>query len=152
VKNFPAISTIEQLTDAVTCIIYNGSVLHSAVNYLQWYYMGYVPLIPGNILGPLPSKATTIDETYLATHLPTIYQEELSRAIAGTLSSPTELPLPSLNAEFLPSYAEQPLMAYKNKLYSLHLLSSKRDAWLSKLGRQTYPILDPDQVANSIQI
>jgi len=153
VKNFPSpITSVEQLTDAVTCIIYNGSVLHSAVNYLQWYYMAYIPLIPGNILGPLPSKDTTIDETYLAAHLPTIYQEELSRAIAGTLSSPTELPLPSLNAEYLPAYAEHALNAYKNKLYSLHLLSSGRDKWLAKLGRQTYPILDPDQVANSIQI
>jgi hypothetical protein len=153
VKGFPCpITSMEQLTDAVSGIIYNGSVLHSAVNYLQWYYMGYVPMIPSNICGPLPTADTKIDEFYLASHLPTYYQEEVTRAISGTLSSPTEMPLVSLGEDYLPDYAKEPLKVFKNRLYDIHLWSTGRDKYLTKLGRQPYPILDPDQVAASIQI
>jgi len=152
-KGFPCpITDMVQLTDVVTAIIFNGSVLHSAVNYLQWFYMGYVPMIPGNICGPLPPADQKINEMYLAQALPTVYQEELSRAIAGTLSSPSELPLVSLGEDYLPEYAQEPLRVFKNRLYDIHLWSTVRDKYLVKLGRQPYPILDPDQVANSIQI
>jgi hypothetical protein len=38
-KSFPTIRTIEELIDAVTACIHIASPLHSAVNYLQNYYV-----------------------------------------------------------------------------------------------------------------
>jgi len=114
--------------------------------------MGYVANIPGNICGPLAKKDTKIDEKYLANALPSYYQEDNSRGIAAALSSPTDLPIPTLDPDYLPSFAKDPLKNFKNTLYDLHIDVQTREQWLSKTGRQSYTVLDPDYVANSIQI
>ncbi|RDW68080.1 hypothetical protein BP6252_09476 [Coleophoma cylindrospora] len=52
--SFPVIKTIEALTNAVVMCIHIASPQHNAVNYLQCYYMSFVPNKPASLMAPLP--------------------------------------------------------------------------------------------------
>lgn len=57
--SFPVIKTIEDLTNAVVMCIHIASPQHNAVNYLQDYYMSFVPNKPASLLSAMP---TSIEE------------------------------------------------------------------------------------------
>jgi len=59
VSNFPTITKVEQLTDAVTSIIFNASIQHSAVNDPQYFFLGYAPNAICKLMKPIPSSNTT---------------------------------------------------------------------------------------------
>jgi hypothetical protein len=52
--SFPHISTIEELTNAVVMCIHIACPQHNSVNYLQCYYMSFVPNKPASLMAPLP--------------------------------------------------------------------------------------------------
>jgi hypothetical protein len=53
-SSFPDIKTLDQLIDAVTMCIHIASPQHNAVNYLQDYYMSFVPSKPPSLMSPMP--------------------------------------------------------------------------------------------------
>ncbi|PVH71666.1 Lipoxygenase [Cadophora sp. DSE1049] len=53
--SFPDIRTIDDLTNAVVMCIHTASPQHNSVNYLQCYYMAFVPNKPGCLNTPLPN-------------------------------------------------------------------------------------------------
>ena len=53
--SFPHISTIEELTNAVVMCIHIACPQHNSVNYLQCYYMSFVPNKPASLMAPLPA-------------------------------------------------------------------------------------------------
>ncbi|KAH7409001.1 lipoxygenase [Cadophora sp. MPI-SDFR-AT-0126] len=57
--SFPDITTIDELTNAVVMCIHTASPQHNSVNYLQCYYMSFVPNKPACLNTPLP---TTLEE------------------------------------------------------------------------------------------
>ena len=63
ITTFPSITTVEQLTDAVTMCIHTASPQHTAVNYLQNYYYSFVPSKPPALCTPLPANLKTL-QTY----------------------------------------------------------------------------------------
>lgn len=60
ISTFPTITTLEQLTDAVTMCIHTASPQHTAVNYLQDYYYSFVPAKPPALCTPLPKDLKTL--------------------------------------------------------------------------------------------
>lgn len=54
--SFPEITTIAELTDAIVMCIHIASPQHNTINYLQCYYMSFVPAKPPSFLTPLPKS------------------------------------------------------------------------------------------------
>lgn len=55
-SSFPKIKTLDDLTNAVVMCIHIASPQHNAVNYLQDYYMSFVPSKPASLMSPLPNS------------------------------------------------------------------------------------------------
>ncbi|EXJ82475.1 hypothetical protein A1O3_06288 [Capronia epimyces CBS 606.96] len=60
IPSFPTITTVDQLVDAVTMCIHTASPQHTAVNYLQKYYYGFVPAKPPALCTPLPPNLAAL--------------------------------------------------------------------------------------------
>lgn len=60
IPTFPTITTRDQLIDAVTMCIHTASPQHTAVNYLQEYYYGFVAARPPALCTPLPEDLKTL--------------------------------------------------------------------------------------------
>jgi hypothetical protein len=54
--SFPHVSTIEDLTNAVGMCIHIACPQHNSVNYLQCYYMSFVPNKPASLMASLPTR------------------------------------------------------------------------------------------------
>jgi hypothetical protein len=54
--SFPDIRTMEDLTNAVVMCIHIASPQHNTINYLQGYYMSFVPNKPSCLMTPLPKS------------------------------------------------------------------------------------------------
>ncbi|KAK4163830.1 putative lipoxygenase [Cladorrhinum sp. PSN259] len=59
IKTFPTITTLDELTDALTMSIHIAAPFHSAVNYLQNFYQVFVIAKPPCLCSPTPA---TLDE------------------------------------------------------------------------------------------
>jgi hypothetical protein len=72
--SFPDIQTRADLIDAVTMCIHIASPQHNSVNYLQCYYMSFVPNKPGSLAKALPNtlrELMTYGEKDMMAALPT---------------------------------------------------------------------------------
>ena len=70
VAGMPAkIDTIEQLIDVVTIVVFTCAPLHSALNFAQYEYIGYVPNMPYAAYHPVP-EGGNIDMKTLMQILP----------------------------------------------------------------------------------
>ena len=110
IPTFPSIQTTPQLIDAITMCIHIASPQHTAVNYLQNFYMGFVPSKPACLYTPLPTTREAlgrIREEDLLRALPVGHQREwlLATQIPWLLS-------------FKPA-EEANLFTYSDSLYSL---------------------------------
>lgn len=98
INTFPDIKTVEKLIDAVTMCIHIASPQHTAVNYLQQYYLSFVPNKPPALCSKLPkdlaalNKYTESDviaalpvarnrdaEWLLASHLPALLSQTVTK-------------------------------------------------------------------------
>ncbi|KAI0702929.1 lipoxygenase [Cerioporus squamosus] len=59
-KLFPEIKTLKSLIDVVTMCIHIASPQHTAVNYLQHYYMVFLPNKPPALFQPLPRTVSDL--------------------------------------------------------------------------------------------
>lgn len=61
IESFPAtIETIDQLVDAVTMCIHIASPQHTAINYLQQYYLTFIPNKPSALCKALPKTGAEL--------------------------------------------------------------------------------------------
>ena len=110
IPTFPTIRTTEQLIDAITMCIHIASPQHTAINYLQNFYMGFLPNKPPCLYTPVPKtreELIRIDEKGLLKALPVGHQREwlLATQVPWLLSFKT---------------AEQTnLLTYSESLYNL---------------------------------
>lgn len=77
--SFPAIKTVDQLIDAVTMCIHIASPQHTAVNYLQNFYMAFVIAKPPSLWSEPPRKLADLlsyTERELVSALPINQQRE----------------------------------------------------------------------------
>ncbi|TGO49372.1 hypothetical protein BCON_0212g00150 [Botryotinia convoluta] len=59
-STFPCIKTLNELTNAITMCIHIASPQHNAVNYLQNYYMSFIPNKPPSLQQPLPGSLSAL--------------------------------------------------------------------------------------------
>ncbi|KJA16209.1 hypothetical protein HYPSUDRAFT_219620 [Hypholoma sublateritium FD-334 SS-4] len=70
---FPTVSTLDGLIDMVTMCIHIASPQHTAINYLQQYYMTFVPNKPSALYKPIPKtigELNAINEAFVVESLP----------------------------------------------------------------------------------
>jgi hypothetical protein len=98
IKTFPDIKTVDQLIDAVTMCIHIASPQHTAVNYLQQYYLSFVVNKPPALCSALPTSLTALKqykekdlikalpvardrdaEWLLASHLPALLSQTVTK-------------------------------------------------------------------------
>jgi len=60
--SFPQITTFKQLASAIVGCIHIASPQHNAVNYLQSYYMSFVPNKPSSLSTPLPTSLAALNK------------------------------------------------------------------------------------------
>lgn len=116
--SFPTITTRDHLIDAVTMCIHIASPQHTAVNYLQNFYMAFVIAKPSALFHPPPlslSKLSSYTEHDLVKALPINRQREwlLSAQLPWLLSFRV--------AE------ENNLLSYASSLWNLYRQKSKPD-------------------------
>jgi len=145
---FPELHGLDLVVDVVTYVIYDATVVHSAVNYLQWYYMAYSPNMPTQMGRPLVNALEEhFSDHFLALHLPAKEIELMDRQVAATLSKPTEHPL-----VFELSEHAEPIGVWQGKMELLKKKMDEKNAELVADGRIPYHTLVPKEIANSIEI
>lgn len=73
IPSFPKIQTLDELCDAITMSIHIAAPFHSAVNYLQNFYLAFVPAKPPALAKSLPQTLETLlmyQENHLMEALP----------------------------------------------------------------------------------
>lgn len=53
--SFPTVKTLDELIDVITMLINIASPQHTAINYLQQYYLSFVPNRPASLAAGLPT-------------------------------------------------------------------------------------------------
>jgi hypothetical protein len=161
-SSFPNIKTIDELVDAVVMCIHIASPQHTAVNYLQEFYLCFLPNKPPALCARPPTNLETLlafkekdlmkalplgrpREWLLATHLPHL----LSYQVAKDQNLPTY-------ARSLERLAKDPVVSQAAKtLYDqLMELGTVFDANSDALDDQSLPyhVMNPEVTAVSILI
>lgn len=146
------IQTRDYLVNAVTHIIFTGSVQHAAVNFPQWEDMGYCPNYPLSAYQPQPTSiAEATSERYLKTLPPldmALYQMEWGFLLGGVRH--TKLggyPNNMLRREFHDPRVKEPMKAFQHRLAEIEKLIEGRN-----LQRPRYDFLKPSLIPQSINI
>lgn len=145
--------TPTELVDLLTFFIFTASAQHSALNYTQWPFMGYVPSMPAAAYAPLPDQAHSrrvadFDREYIAM-LPTYAQAAGQINLLYLLSGIRYNHL----GEYLPCHFRDlrvvpVLRRFKERLAKVETDSRGRD----QSRPVTYPYLFPSNVAQSVHI
>lgn len=59
--SFPIVKTLEELIDMVTMCIHIASPQHTAISYLQQYYLSFVPNRPASLTAALPTSLEALN-------------------------------------------------------------------------------------------
>ncbi|MHC5731430.1 MAG: lipoxygenase family protein, partial [Nostoc sp.] len=82
----------DQLIDILTQIIFTAGPQHSAIAWIQYQYMAFIPNMPGAIYQPIPTiKGVIRDENSLTSFLPGVeatFAQVNVMAVIGTKQDP----------------------------------------------------------------
>lgn len=158
VARFPAITSIQQLVDVVTMLIFSASVQHSAVNFPQWPYLSYVPAAPGFSAMPLPSAGVAYTEDDWLAMLPSPLIQVLTVVVTYGLSAVLHRPLGGyVNKDFpfAPAITDTrvtgpggPLATFRAALAQIEQTIDTRNLQ----RRYPYPYMRPSQISSSTNI
>ncbi len=73
IKGFRAITSIDQLIEVLTMIVYTASAYHAAVNYPQSHLMTYAPFTSGKTSAPAPTVTAGHTEADWIKMLPSVF-------------------------------------------------------------------------------
>jgi len=137
----------DQLIDLLTQIIFTAGPQHSAIGWLQYQYMAFIPNMPGAIYQPIPTMKGIIQEESLTSFLPglqpTFTQTNLMAAI-GTKQDPKAFTDFGVNS-FQDLRAIGVLRGLQGRLQGLENLIEQRN----KRRQECYPAFLPSRMANS---
>ncbi|KAH6903407.1 lipoxygenase [Coprinopsis sp. MPI-PUGE-AT-0042] len=161
--SFPVVKTLEELIDMTTMCIHIASNQHNAINYLQQFYLSFVPNRPGSLAAPIPQTLAEL-KGYTEQHI--IASLPMTNADMGEWLLMAQVPY-LLSAEV---DVENNVMAYANstKASSNQLIAKAGGKFADKLkgleaefnkhnkeldDRKTpYYVLHPAYVAQSVLI
>ena len=151
----PKLETVQQLADIVTAVIYTCSAQHSAVNFTQYDYMGFIPNAPLAAYQPIKSQfkdendqeeELTLQE--LLAFLPPSNQVVDQINIMYTLGTYRYDHLGYYDEPFSDRRARTVLMRFQQNLNGIERTIDLRNQ--KRVFR--YPVLKPSLVINSISI
>jgi len=151
VKGFPRqVITKEMLAKVCQVIIWNGSALHSVVNYPQWPYLGFIKNRPNGLYTPMPSTPENgditeedIDKALLPT-LPSLFQILFSWLLSSQDSESTLPNLQAMNGKI----SDQ----FQSELKYLTERINERNRQLESQGKTPYVFCLPENIATSVNI
>ncbi|WP_017720401.1 lipoxygenase family protein [Kamptonema formosum] len=148
VPGFPAkIETRDLLVNSLTNIIFLASAHHSAINFSQYQYLGYVPNRPNVLFKGVPETEGDITLEYILSALANFPDGHFQVFFSNLLSTPSLHPLSDLpeNHLFPEIHA-----AFIGKLNDIAAEIEERNKKLEQEGKIPYPYLSPKQIASSI--
>ena len=148
-------TTLEQVIDFCTKVIWACSGYHASLNNGQFDYYGCIPNAPGVLRIPAPTKNERFDLSEIASALPSRFMTLFQMSFIHSLTVPTDQKLAhfthdrdymkkcdKVQKEFLPKWRED-----------LTSISQSIQARNEKLGPvKQYIYLDPVQIASGIAI
>lgn len=151
VPGFPKnIASKEVLIGTLTNIIFLASAQHSAINFSQYQYLGYIPNRPNVLYKGIPEGTEDVSldyvlkealQPYKDAHFQTFFSRLLSTHSLhpiGNLPAPEAEKLHGVHAVFIA------------KLNLIATEIERRNSELEKQGKIPYPYLSPVQIATSI--
>ena len=151
----PKLETVQQLADIVTAVIYTCSAQHSAVNFTQYDYMGFIPNAPLAAYQPIKSqfkneegKEEELTLQELLAFLPPSNQVVDQINIMYTLGTYRYDRLGYYDEPFSDRRARTVLMRFQQNLNGIERTIDLRNQ--KRVFR--YPVLKPSLVINSISI
>lgn len=166
--SFPTVTTLDELTDAMTMCIHIASPFHTAVNYLQNFYQSFVAARPPMLCSPLPTSLAQLSQ-YTERDLTEALPINRQRQWLLSAHVPWLLSFKVADDRSLLNYALSQWNVYKNKerkeevqvadiseSFYLDLLALAKQFYYNSTGQSPgaipYMVLDPSQTAVSILI
>lgn len=150
VSSLPASLTHrDQLIDILTQIIFTAGPQHSAIAWIQYQYMSFIPNMPGALYQPIPTtKGKFASENSLTSFLPplkpTLTQVEFI-SLVGTKSDPKAFADFGRNS-FQDPRAIRVLKDFQNRLEIVERRIERRN----KGRKECYPAFLPSRMSNSV--
>jgi hypothetical protein len=159
VSGFPTrIDKFELLVDVSTMFIFTASVQHSAVNYLQMLWQGYLPMAPPTLNGRWIKAGENVNEKFYIAALPGYVAESFHRKTLAILSQPTHKPITESFGSRAKEYGIEtmitPLSEFQRTVHSNTQRIKQRNQ-RKEVGQspwRVYAQMEGDKIANSIEI
>ncbi|MEA5582426.1 lipoxygenase family protein [Nodularia harveyana UHCC-0300] len=144
----PQLTNRDQLIDILTQIIFTAGPQHSAIAWVQYQYMSFVPNMPGAIYQPIPTiKGMIQDENSLISFLPGVeptFAQVNVMSVIGTKQDPKAFADFGVNS-FQDFRAINVLRSFQTRLKVLETIIEQRN----KRRPECYPGFLPSRMANS---
>lgn len=139
----------DQLIDILTIMIFTAAPQHSAIAWIQYQYMAFIPNMPAALYQPIPTtKGQFASEDMLTSFLPGVKPSLIQvqfMALVGTKRDPKAFTNFGSNS-FQDPQAIKVLINFQNRLE----LIEKRIEILNQSRKQCYPAFLPSRIANSV--
>lgn len=144
----PRLTNRDQLIDLLTQIIFTAGPQHSAIAWIQYQYMAFIPNMPGAIYQAIPTiKGIIRDENSLTSFLPGVeatFAQVNVMAVIGTKQDPKAFTDFGVNS-FQDFRAIGVLRRLQDRLKGLETVIEQRN----KRRIECYPAFLPSRMANS---
>ncbi|XP_059160839.1 polyunsaturated fatty acid 5-lipoxygenase-like [Physella acuta] len=145
-----SLTSLDQLKDIVTCVIYISSVGHAATNFLQYDEYGFPPNFPLTLIGNPPNDPTyNASESDVVKALPDMVTIMDSLIITKILSTKSTKSLGDFEVQYIYDPRAIPLVNnFRKRMLEITQMIDTRN----KDRRPSYNYLDPKYIPNSISI
>jgi arachidonate 15-lipoxygenase len=139
----------DQLIDILTQMIFTAGPQHSAIAWIQYQYMAFIPNMPGALYQPIPTtKGKFTNENSLTSFLPGV-KPSLTQvqfiSLVGTKRDPKAFTNFGTNS-FQDPKAIEVLKDFQDRLESIE----KRIEMLNQRRQECYPAFLPSRMSNSV--